>query len=187
MSLRQLTLVLALGLAACGKKQPETVPTADPGQTGGTSSGTTGTTRPGGGSTGTTADPNAAATTADLVRLIQAPIYFDYDQDAIKPESQANLDQKAAIMLANSALRIRIAGHADDRGSDEYNVVLGNRRATAAKRYLETKGIDASRIETISYGEERPVDTAANETAWAKNRRDEFDITAGGDRLVRPQ
>jgi peptidoglycan-associated lipoprotein len=114
-------------------------------------------------------------------------IHFDYDKDLIKPEDQPILDSKAAILKANPALRIRISGHCDDRGSDEYNLVLGNKRALAAKRYLESKGIDGSRIEVTSLGEERPVDPASNETAWAKNRRDEFEILAGGDRLVSPR
>jgi peptidoglycan-associated lipoprotein len=84
-------------------------------------------------------------------------------------------------------VRLRIAGHADDRGSDEYNLALGNRRAAAAKRYLENKGIDGSRIEVVSYGEERPLNPGTDEAAYAQNRRDEFEITAGGDALVAPQ
>ena len=179
--------VIALASIGCGKKSPEVVPPPD----GGNQPPTTGTTSTGGPTTGGTTtrptDPNAAATTADLIRIIQQPIYFDLDQDAIRVDGQAVLDQKAAILLANPSLRIRVAGHADDRGSDEYNIVLGNRRATAAKRYLEGKGVEAARIETLSYGEERPVDSASNEEAYAKNRRDEFEITAGADRLVKPQ
>ncbi len=129
----------------------------------------------------------AAATHARLTAELGNVIHFDYDQDAIKPEDRPVLDAKAEIMKANPALRIRISGHADDRGSDEYNLVLGNKRALAAKRYLESKGIDGSRIDVTSFGEERPVDPAENETAWAKNRRDEFEILAGGDRLVSPR
>jgi peptidoglycan-associated lipoprotein len=114
-------------------------------------------------------------------------IHFDYDKDLIKSEDEPILDSKAAILKANSALRIRISGHCDERGSDEYNLVLGNKRALAAKRYLESKGVDASRIEVTSLGEERPVDPASNDSAWAKNRRDEFEIIAGGERLVPPR
>ena len=91
------------------------------------------------------------------------------------------------ILSANPNLRIRIAGHADDRGSDEYNLALGNRRAAAAKRYLESKGIDGSRIEVVSYGEERPLNPGTDEAAYAQNRRDEFEVTAGGENLVAPQ
>ena len=71
------------------------------------------------------------------------------------------------------------AGNCDERGSDEYNLVLGNQRAVAAKNYLVTRGVDPSRIEIVSYGEERPLDPGHTEEAWAKNRRDEFDIVAG--------
>ena len=99
----------------------------------------------------------------------------------------ANLDRKAAILNANPALRLRISGHADERGSDEYNLVLGNNRALSARRYLEGKGVAAARIEVTSFGEERPVDPASTEEAWTKNRRDEFEIIAGGDRLVAPR
>ena len=187
MRIRSLALALIVLAAACSKKTPATTPAPDTGgsTTGGTTGSTTGTT----GTTGTRTNPDGsgAAATADLVRAMQEPIYFEFDQDAVRADGQPTLDRKAAIMLANPGLRIRIAGHADDRGSDEYNLVLGNKRATSAKRYLEAKGIDGGRIETISYGEERPADTGATEAAWAKNRRDEFELLAGADKLVKPQ
>ena len=116
-----------------------------------------------------------------------AMINFEFDRAEIRPADQGTLDRKAAILAANSAVRLRIAGHADDRGSDEYNLALGNRRAAAAKRYLENKGIDPSRMEVVSYGEERPLNPGADEGAYAQNRRDEFEITAGADNLVAPQ
>jgi peptidoglycan-associated lipoprotein len=114
-------------------------------------------------------------------------IHFDYDRSDIRAEDAPNLDRKAAILEANPAVRVRISGHADERGSDEYNLALGTRRAASAKRYLENKGVDGSRLEVISYGEERPLSAGADETAWANNRRDEFEITAGGGSLVAPQ
>ena len=86
------------------------------------------------------------------------------------------MDEKLPILTANSQVRFQIAGNCDERGSDEYNLALGNRRATTAKQYLVAHGIDASRIETVSYGEERPLDPAHNEEAWAKNRNDQFEI-----------
>jgi peptidoglycan-associated lipoprotein len=120
---------------------------------------------------------------ADLAAMIN----FDYDQAVVRQADQATLDRKAAIMAANPSLKIRIAGHADERGSDEYNLALGNRRAAAAKRYLENKGVDASRIDVVSYGEERPLNPGNDETAFAQNRRDEFEVTAGGNNLTAPQ
>ena len=176
--------LLALIAMACGKKDPVVVPPTDTGPSTPAPAppppapGPTGPTNPGG---------SEAAVRAALLADLANVIHFDYDQDAIKPEDRAILDRKADIMRANSALRIRISGHADDRGSDEYNLVLGNKRAVSAKQYLVNKGIDGSRIEVTSLGEERPVDPASTESAWAQNRRAEFEITAGGERLVAPR
>ncbi len=125
----------------------------------------------------------AKAVAADLAAMIN----FDYDQAAIRSADQGTLDRKALILVANPNVTVRISGHADERGSDEYNLALGNRRAAAAKRYLESKGVDAGRIEVVSYGEERPLNPGTDEVAFAQNRRDEFEITAGGDNLVAPQ
>ena len=134
------------------------------------------------------ADSLAAARGAtDEVRgMLAAMIHFDYDKAVLTGEDVGTLDQKVAILQANPALRIRISGHCDERGSDEYNLALGNRRATAAKQYLTSHGIDAGRIETISYGEERPLAQGHDESAWSQNRRDEFEIIAGGDVLRKP-
>jgi peptidoglycan-associated lipoprotein len=114
-----------------------------------------------------------AAAEAEAARLRQlttdlaSPIYFDFDRAEVRQgNDQSLLDRKAAILSANSAVRLRISGHADERGSDEYNLALGNRRAAAAKRYLAGKGIADGRM--------------------AENRRDEFEVTAGGGRLVAP-
>jgi peptidoglycan-associated lipoprotein len=115
-----------------------------------------------------------------------ADVYFEFDRADIRPADQGTLDRKAAVLAANPNVRLRIAGHADDRGSDEYNLALGNRRAAAAKRYLENKGVDGSRVEVVSYGEERPLNPGTDESAYAQNRRDEFEIPAGGDNLVAP-
>jgi peptidoglycan-associated lipoprotein len=125
----------------------------------------------------------ARTVTSDLAAMIN----FDYDQAVVRQADQETLDRKAAILVTNPGVKIRISGHADERGSDEYNLALGNRRAAAAKRYLENKGVDASRIEVVSYGEERPLNPGADETAYAQNRRDEFEVTAGGNNLTAPQ
>jgi peptidoglycan-associated lipoprotein len=128
----------------------------------------------------------AEALRAALVNEIAETIHFDYNLDAISADDQARLDRKAAILRANPALKIRVTGHADERGSDEYNIALGMRRAVAAKAYLTGKGIDAGRVEVASLGREVPIDAGSNEAAWARNRRDEFEITAGGQSLVKP-
>lgn len=125
----------------------------------------------------------AKAVAADLAAMIN----FEYDQATVRSTDQSILDRKAAILGANPNVKLQISGHADERGSDEYNLALGNRRAAAAKRYLENKGIDGSRMDVVSYGEERPLNPGHDEAAYAQNRRDEFQVTAGGDSLVAPQ
>jgi peptidoglycan-associated lipoprotein len=112
----------------------------------------------------------------DLKGTLAAMIHFDFDKATIRPGDAAALDQKIPILKANAQVHIQIAGNCDERGSDEYNLALGNRRAIAARQYLVQHGIDASRIETVSYGEERPLDAGHTEEAWAKNRNDQFEL-----------
>lgn len=112
--------------------------------------------------------------------------HFDYDATLIQPEDQSALDRKVAIMKANPSLRLRIVAHTDDRGSEEYNLALGTRRAAATKGYLVGQGIDAARVEVASLGEGTPVDAGQNETAWARNRRAEFEIVAAPNPLMAP-
>ena len=125
-------------------------------------------------------------TTEEVRGMLAAMINFDYDRSDIRPGDAQILDQKLAILNANPNLQVEIVGHCDERGSDEYNLALGNRRALAAKQYLVSRGIEAGRIATRSMGEEQPLNPASDESAWAQNRRDEFSITAGGDMLMRP-
>lgn len=113
-------------------------------------------------------------------------IYFDYDKSDLKPEARATLDAKLPLLRANANVRIRIAGHTDERGSDEYNIALGQRRAAAAKAYLVANGIAADRIDVVSFGEDRPAAMGSNEAAWSQNRRDEFEIIVGGETLRLP-
>jgi peptidoglycan-associated lipoprotein len=103
-------------------------------------------------------------------------IYFDYDQYDIRADSQAVLQTVASWMLKNTAAKILIEGHCDDRGTNEYNLALGDRRAKSVRDYLVALGIASSRIETISYGEEEPICTDQTEECWAKNRRAHFII-----------
>ncbi len=113
-------------------------------------------------------------------------IHFDFDRADIRSEDRATLDMKIAIMQANPALRITITGHCDERGSDEYNIALGNRRALAAREYMVSRGISADRVMSASRGEEDPVDAGHTDMAWEQNRRDEFSLSAGGQQLRAP-
>ena len=123
---------------------------------------------------------------AALRSALTAPVHFEYDQSDLRSEDRAILDTKIPILQANPKVTIRIAGHTDERGSDEYNLALGERRAAAVKAYLVQRGISAVRIETVSYGEERPVAQGSDESAWAQNRRAEFEITAGAPTARQP-
>jgi peptidoglycan-associated lipoprotein len=106
--------------------------------------------------------------------VMQEDVYFEFDKSTLTPAAQDNLLRKAEWLRQNPDTTITIEGNCDDRGTEEYNLALGDRRAESAKAFLVDLGIDAARISTISYGEERPVDPRNNEEAWAKNRRDHF-------------
>lgn len=101
-------------------------------------------------------------------------IYFDFDRFNLKPEAKKTLDGIAEWLKGNSSYRVLIEGHCDERGTNEYNLALGERRANSAKSYLIGLGIAEKRISTISYGEEKPQCTEHNEGCWSKNRRDHF-------------
>jgi peptidoglycan-associated lipoprotein len=106
-------------------------------------------------------------------------VYFEYDSDRLTAETEDRLRTKAAILRANPALELRLEGHADERGSTEYNLALGQRRAESVRTFLTGYGIPGPRLATISYGKERPAVEGSNETAWSRNRRAEFVVTAG--------
>jgi len=106
--------------------------------------------------------------------VMQEDIYFDFDKSTLTPAAQDNLLRKAEWLRENTDATVTIEGHCDERGTNEYNLALGDRRAESAKSFLIDLGIDPSRLTTISYGEERPVDPRRKEEAWAKNRRDHF-------------
>jgi len=128
----------------------------------------------------------AEAALANARAMFAQAIYYGYDQSDLSAEARATLDAKLPLLRTNANVRIRIAGHTDDRGSDSYNVALGQRRAAAAKRYLVDQGIAADRIETVSFGEERAAMMGADESAWSRNRRAEFEIIVGGETLRVP-
>lgn len=134
------------------------------------------------------AEAESARRASEALRgTVMAGINFDFDKSDLRDDAKAALDAKIPILMANSGVTIRVSGHADERGSSEYNLALGQRRAAAAKRYLVERGIAEGRIETISQGEERPLCTESSENCWAQNRRDEFEITAGGPMLTAPR
>lgn len=116
-----------------------------------------------------------------------AKVYFEFDHSELRDDQRAILDSKIPVMQANPNVRIRIEGNADERGSDEYNLALGTRRAQTARKYLTDHGIDPARIDISSNGEEKAVCQEHAENCWQQNRRDEFVIVTGGDRLVAPR
>jgi len=113
---------------------------------------------------------------AEVEELQPPDIFFDFDKSELDDSSREALNAIAGWLESALDVKLRIEGHADERGSSEYNIALGERRADAAKRYLVTLGIDQVRLSTISYGEEMPVDTGHTEEAWAKNRRVHFEV-----------
>lgn len=176
---RRLTLLtvtaLALGLAAgCSRKQPPA--TDDRGRV-----------EPPPATETSDADADAARRAEEEARLarerafgsIQEMIFFDFDRSDLREDARATLQRKAEALRQFPDIRIRIEGHADERGTVEYNLALGERRADAARAYLIDLGIDPDRMTTISYGEERALVEGQNEAAWSQNRRDEFVILGG--------
>ena len=126
-------------------------------------------------------DSAAEFTTADGVlmnreRFINADIFFEFDSSTLSAEAESILRAKAEWMRRNPSLTIVIEGHCDNRGTTEYNLALGERRAESVKRFLIDLGIAETRIRTISFGEERPLVMGDNEEAWAKNRRAHFEF-----------
>jgi peptidoglycan-associated lipoprotein len=113
------------------------------------------------------------------VRAAVRDLHYEFDRYDLTDEARRTLDDLAQALKANPAFNILVEGHADERGTTEYNLALGQKRAQAAKDYLVSLGVDASRVDTISYGEERPLDPSQNELAWALNRRAHFIVRTG--------
>ena len=188
--------LIALSMAACRKRPPATVPGAGTDSTA---------------SAGASAGADSARVAEEARRRAEAAetelierqrreresalapvrealteiVFFEYDSDEIRGEAENKLRAKAEILRANPGVRLRIEGHADQRGSTEYNLALGQRRAEAIKAWLGAYGIDESRFVTLSYGKERPLDDGESESALARNRRAEFAI-AGGSLTTAP-
>ena len=168
MATMKTTLIAAtalLAVAGCSKKRPAELPpppseTPPPAETMPTDNG---------GQVGNAVVPGSAA---DFKQSVSSDtIHFGTDMYNIHPESQPILDSQAQWLAKYPNVRITIEGHCDERGTREYNLALGDRRANAAKNYLASRGVDASRINTISYGKERPIALGSDEAAWAQNRR----------------
>jgi len=102
------------------------------------------------------------------------PVYFDFDKSNIREDQRSRIEKNAAYLKENMAVNVRIEGNCDERGTDEYNMALGERRALSAKKYLMNLGINADRMHTLSYGEEKPLLRGHDEYSWAQNRRDDF-------------
>jgi peptidoglycan-associated lipoprotein len=117
-----------------------------------------------------------------IAAILEQIVHFDYDESSIRGDAQELLAAKVPVLRSNPGIRIRIEGHADERGSVEYNLALGMRRANAVRDYLAGFGVDASRFDVQSFGEDRPMATGSSESAWAQNRRAEFRVTAGLNR-----
>ena len=106
----------------------------------------------------------------DLVANVGDRVLYDFNKSVLTAQDKAVLDKQAAWLKTYSTNAVQLAGNCDERGTEEYNIALGQRRANAARDYLVAKGVASARIATISYGKDRPVDPASNEAAWAKNR-----------------
>ena len=153
----------ALSLAACGSKPPKELP-PEPGPAVSTTTNAPMPQMPAGPVAGTQADFVAQMMGRDT-------IHFAYDKSGIDPASAVSLQSQATWLQKYPGKRATIEGHCDERGTRDYNLALGERRATAAKNYLISLGVDAGRLTTVSYGKERPADPASTEEAYAMNRR----------------
>ena len=121
-------------------------------------------------------DDKSAMSSDDTMMINVEDIYFEFDRSTLTSESQEILRKKAKWLEANRDVKVVIEGHCDNRGTNEYNLALGDRRAASTKEFLINLGISPSRMVTISYGEERPLMQGQNEEAWAKNRRAHFEV-----------
>jgi peptidoglycan-associated lipoprotein len=122
---------------------------------------------------------NNAALEAQVRGTLEQMIFFDYDDSSIRSDSRQILDTKVPLLRQYTGFTIVIEGHADERGSSEYNIALGNRRAASVMQYLVGFGLEPGRFRTLSYGEERPLAPGSNEAAWSRNRRAEFRVSGG--------
>jgi peptidoglycan-associated lipoprotein len=136
---------------------------------------------------GATNGADAERLRTEIVTSLSQRVYFDYDQDVLRDDTRAALDAKAAILTANPAVTLVVTGHTDERGTAEYNLALGQRRAAQVKRYLVSKGIAENRIATQSLGDSQPASQGTDESSYQQNRRAEFEAMNVTGALVRPR
>jgi peptidoglycan-associated lipoprotein len=172
------TVVLAVGLVACGSGNQALKTQTAAAPANGVQKGLTAQTAAKAGeqkkeenAQGSTVPANAARSTSALT---VKDVYFDFDKCMITPDSAAILKDNARWLGSNPTGRFRIEGNCDERGTVEYNLALGQKRADAARNFLLALGMDGKKIETVSYGKGKPLDSASTPEAWAKNRRDHF-------------
>jgi peptidoglycan-associated lipoprotein len=165
--------LLALG-AGCSKKRPaEVAPAPASGPASDAPS------RPAAEPPRATPATDANAALERMRSTMAEAVYFGYDRSDLTQEALALLERKLAILRQDAEVRVRVEGHADERGSDEYNLALGQARAAAIKRFFAQRDIDDKRVEIVSYGEERPVCSQSDESCWMRNRRGGFLVLAG--------
>jgi peptidoglycan-associated lipoprotein len=167
-----MALAAALSLAACAKKKPAELPPPPMGADGGAGAqGGTGVDGAGAG-TGSVGGAALPGSRADFLASVPSErVLFETDSYSLDAEDRSVLDAQAAWLQRNAGVRVTIEGHADERGTREYNLALGDRRANAAKNYLAARGISAGRMSVISWGKERPAALGSDEGSWAQNRR----------------
>jgi peptidoglycan-associated lipoprotein len=159
--------LVALGLSGCPKKQVEEPPPPPPPMV--------------------IEQEKPKAVPPPVVEMTKnfARVFFEFDSADISADGKAALDANAAIMAEYPDIRLEVQGHADERGTTDYNIALGQKRADAVVRHLLSRGIGTSRVKSVSYGEERPLDGRSTETAWEQNRRAEFVVTWSGEAPVK--
>ena len=120
-----------------------------------------------------------------LRATLEEMVFFDYDEAILRTDTRSRLEAKLQVLRDYPSVRLRMEGHADERGTSDYNIALGNERAESVIQYLTGYGLDGARFSSVSFGEESPIARGSNEAAWAQNRRVEFIITGGADDLAR--
>jgi peptidoglycan-associated lipoprotein len=156
-----------LATAGCGPKRPPNLPPNPPGTSDGTGLGADGT-QSGSGQDGVA----APGSRADFIQTVPSDrVFFELDSYTLSAESRGTLDAQAQWLNSNPQVSVTIEGHADERGTREYNIALGERRATAARLYLESRGVSSSRMRTVSFGKERPEAFGGDEASHSRNRR----------------